>query len=328
MKIALLLAPGFGLLAHANINEILFLLTRGQKTPDIEWWTVGVADEPVVSSSGREIRPERSIAEPGYFDLVIVISATSNCCDERIAAWLRDQAGHGATMGAVTSGTWLLAQAGLIRNRRCTIHWGDLEAFRECYPSINVNSDLFVIEKGLVTCSGGYAAADMMLAFFSEIIDREHLAAVAETLMLERVRRANEVQRMPIGMRLQTANRLVISAAKQIESRLSERNIVEKICSELQVSPRRLQALFKRHVGKTMKEFQTVCRLDRAKSLLTATNLSAAEIAVVVGFSDAAHLSRVFKAETNLSPLSYRRAMLSKKGEPMLPEDDAPLVPD
>lgn len=131
MKIALFLAPGFGLLAYANLHEILFLLTRDQDSEAMSWHTVGLDEHLVFSSSGRPLKPDRSMAESHQYDVVIVLSAVSNRPNKKIGAWLRDQARHGAIMGGVTSALWLLADAGLVGDRRCTIHWGDLEAFRK-----------------------------------------------------------------------------------------------------------------------------------------------------------------------------------------------------
>ena len=50
--------------------------------------------------------------------------------------WLRRQAARGVTLIALESGAWLLARAGLLRNRRATTHWSVLAGFAEQFPDI------------------------------------------------------------------------------------------------------------------------------------------------------------------------------------------------
>ena len=49
-----------------------------------------------------------------------------------------------------------------------------------------------------------------------------------------------------------------------------------------------------------------------AKRLLETTNHSVSEIEVQCGFNTSGHFSRVFKAETGLSPLDYRHKAQTK----------------
>src|SRR3546814_2150015 len=69
----------------------------------------------------------------------------------------------GADIGALCTGSHVLAHAGLLDGHRCTIHWGNLASFAEEFPEIEVTAELFEIDRNRFTCAGGTAALDMVL---------------------------------------------------------------------------------------------------------------------------------------------------------------------
>jgi len=308
ISIGLLLPPGFGLPAFASLNDLFYLLNcESPGRPVVECRAVSLDGQAVTSSSGRPIKADCSIRDAHRYDLVIVLAAVSNYTNRIAEAWLRDQRRHGATLGAVTSGLWLLARAGLIGRARCTLHWADYEAFRERNPEANVTADIFVIEDGLITCAGMGAVPDMMFAYFSGRLPKPLLDAVMERLVMDGIRRPQELQRLPASHKFQTTNHLLTAAANRIDAAITERNIVNVLSRELGVSRRWLQALFRRHAGMTIKQFQASCRLDRARQLLTATSLPVSQIAIMTGFSSTSHFCTAFSKSTGKKALEYRR---------------------
>src|SRR3546814_8897715 len=81
-----------------------------------------------------------------------------------VIATLRRQGRSGGRLGAHSTGSYLLAWAGLLDGYRCTVHWENLDAFREDFPSLDVTGELFEIDGPRLTCSGGTASLDMMLS--------------------------------------------------------------------------------------------------------------------------------------------------------------------
>jgi len=67
-----------------------------------------------------------------------------------------------------------------------------------------------------------------------------------------------------------------------------------------------LSNLFKRKTGLSVVEYLTQVRLDKAKELLKATEMSANEIANDVGYADQSYFSRLFKKNTGMTPIEYR----------------------
>ena len=96
--------------------------------------------------------------------------------------------GSVAAIGAVCTGAYLLARAGLLDGHRCTIHWENLPAFREDFPDIDVQADLFEVDRNRLTCSGGTAALDMMLHLIAREHGQELATKVSEQCIVDRIR--------------------------------------------------------------------------------------------------------------------------------------------
>jgi len=83
-------------------------------------------------------------------------------------------------VGGISSGAFVLADAGLLADRRCTVHWEYTELFRSRYPGIALTQELYVVDRDVFTCSGGTAALDLMLHFVSEASSAQLAVDVAE----------------------------------------------------------------------------------------------------------------------------------------------------
>src|SRR3546814_9130398 len=119
-----------------------------------------------------------------------------------VIATLRRQGRSGGRLGAHSTGSYLLAWAGLLDGYRCTVHWENLDAFREDFPSLDVTGELFEIDGPRLTCSGGTASLDMMLSLIAQSHGRDLAAQVAEQFIHERIRDTHDHQRMSLQGRL------------------------------------------------------------------------------------------------------------------------------
>lgn len=81
---------------------------------------------------------------------------------------------------------------------------------------------------------------------------------------------------------------------------------IPMVQKETGVGESKISALLKSEFGTNFKQYLTEIRLNEAKRLLTDTDLQISEIAYAVGFGNVSHFNRVFKAETQQSPSSYR----------------------
>ena len=81
---------------------------------------------------------------------------------------------------------------------------------------------------------------------------------------------------------------------------------VQYLAAQLSISPSYLSDMLRVITGQNAQHLIHEKLIEKAKELLTITNLSVAEIAYKLGFEHSQSLSRLFKIKTNMSPLEFR----------------------
>lgn len=219
---------------------------------------------------------------------------------------LRQAARKGIAIGSLSTGSYLLAKAGLLDGYRCTIHWENYAAFDEAFPDLLVTGKIYEIDRNRLTCSGGTAAMDMMLRIISDRYGTDLARSVANQFHHERIRDAGEEQQ---GGRLQQVNSLPHALQKVIQrmqNHLETPLSIEDLAEHVSLSPRQLERQFRRHLASTPARYYLALRLDRARELIIYTNQPIIVIAVMVGFVSTSHFSKWFKKIHGQRPTELR----------------------
>jgi putative intracellular protease/amidase len=136
------------------------------------------------------VEPDTTVAEfdsrhPDGADYVIV-PAMIRDDDPSVLDWIKAQSAKGATVISVCAGAKVLANTGLLDNKRGTTHWYYLKQLREKHPSIQYVPDRrMVIDQGVGTTTGITAAMPMSLTLIEAIAGREKAEAVARDLGID-----------------------------------------------------------------------------------------------------------------------------------------------
>lgn len=322
IRFAILISPGFGMLSYASIVDVLKQTRDYFAGRALEWRTLAAEEGPVAASNGLLVLPQGQpdMVEP--FDYVVVIGSVTAARDggsTEVESWLRRQHRHGATICGTASAAWVLARAGLLVGRRCTLHWRDHDAFSERYRNIEIVDDVYVADGRVVTCSGARIASDMTYWLLGEHFGHDAVARVQEILYHDRERTPHE-HRRPLRERMAAqapgALRLLIAIGEEIENGTT----VGELCARLGLKRRNVEVGFRRHMGVSPKQYQLDLRLARAANLLNKTNLRIGEIAAATGFGSAAGFTTAFSRRYDISPNRYRREGLASV--PSRPYDD------
>ncbi len=310
MTIGMLLLPAFNsMAAHAFIDPFRAAnYLRGGNL--YQWQFLSLDGGDVTASNGLVISHTQSLSriESPFNFLVVNSSWTPEKFQNRpLQQCLRYYAKQGAILVGIDTGAFVLAFAGLLEGYRATVHYEHMASFRELFTHTSLDSVLFVMDRNRLTCCGGLAAADLAL----EIIRTQHgidlSNATAHYIFQERLRPGEEKQQTrhyePVGYSVPELLRETIIL---MERNLEEPLRLSEIAHYAGVSQRQLERLFRKYTGITPVRYYINIRLDRARALITQTELSIAEIANACGFSNAEQLSRTYKKHFNIAPSQDR----------------------
>jgi transcriptional regulator GlxA family with amidase domain len=200
--IGFFLAENYSMMSLVSAIEPLRSANRQLQREAYRWSLYSLDGGPLAASNGLAMETQPLPAAAAFEHFFVCAGMDTGHDDRhRLNAALHRLARQGVRVGAISSGTFFLARAGLIGDARCTVHWEYLPVFRESFPQIAAEDSLYVFDRGLYTCSGGVASADMMLAIIARRHGAELAGSVANQFNIERIRSPNAPARRHPGAR-------------------------------------------------------------------------------------------------------------------------------
>lgn len=305
-----LLTPKLSMIALASAVDPLRLANRMSGRDVYEWSFVSETGSAVACSNGARIEVDAGLSDVHRDSVIIVASGVDahEAATKPTLTWLRKQSRIGAKIGAVCTGTLILARAGLLDGKRCTIHWENQAAFREEFLDIEVTNRLYEIDGDRFTCAGGAAATDMMLAMIAQDVDPETVGLVADQAIHTPIRGDRDEQRLSVPARIGVRHPKLVSIIQTMEQNLEEPISPSILAQDAQMSTRQLERLFRRYLNRSPKRYYMELRLQKARNLLLQTEMSVINVALACGFTSPSHFSKCYRAHFNRTPYRERGA--------------------
>jgi AraC family transcriptional regulator, glycine betaine-responsive activator len=307
-RIALVLSPEFTMMPVMAAIEPMRLANRlAEKT--LYEWTMHSVDGQAVAASNRISIMVNGDLETVPQDASIIVCGGLNVqqhTDKRMLAWLRKVSRRGINIGAVCTGSHILAEAGLLDGYKCTIHWENLPGFGEAFPELNATGGLFEIDNDRFTSAGGTTAIDMMLTMIASQHGPDIAASVAETILHSPIRHHSENQRMSLPARIGARHPKLVSIIERMEESLEEPLSPSILAKDAGLSTRQLERLFRRYLDRSPKRYYLELRLKKARSLLLQTDMSVINVALAAGFSSPSHFSKCYRGHYGRTPYRER----------------------
>jgi len=320
VRMAFLLVPQFSMMAFSAALEPLRSANRLAERRLFEWQLVSPDGQPVAASNGISIAAHAAIAQLDRTDMLAVCGGIEpGARGQKFHHHLRRLARHGAMIGALSTGSFILAEAGLLANRRCTVHWEYAELFRARYPTLRISQDLYVVDRDVFTCSGGTAALDLMLHFIGEVSGPQLAMSVAEQFIHPLIRRQEDQQRAQMHARYGIASPKLAQIIRLMEGALDEPLNVQAIADKVAISARQVERLFRKQLEISPRAFYLRLRLDKARTLLRHTLSPVRSVALECGFNSTSHFCHAYKRVFGLAPTLERQRLPEQR----LPVDTA-----
>ena len=309
-NIAMLLFEGFNSMAmHAFLDPFRSAnYLRGETL--YRWEFVSFDGNSVTASNGLTVSQLRRCNDIQQgFDLVVVNASwdVGQFKAPALLNWLRDVSARGTTLCGLDTGAFVLGFAGLLKGRRAAVHYEHIAAFRELFPDVIMGEEMFIVDGDRLTCCGGLAASDLALEIIRLQQGIELANASGRYIFHERLRDGDEGQlpghQEPVGYAVpEKLREAIILMERNLEAPLQ----IGVIAKQVGVSQRQLDRMFNKHTGVSPVRYYLDVRLDRARGLITQTELPILTVAIACGFGSNAQFSRTYKNRFQISPSQDR----------------------
>lgn len=310
--VGFMLIEQFSMIAFSSAIEPLRLANRAAQRDLYRYNLWSENGRNCKASNGVEVQVAGAFGEAQKSDMLIVCGGVDiHRFDHRaLQATLRRNCSRGSAIGAVCTGTYVLAQAGLLDGYRATIHWENLASLSSEYDQLEVGSDLFEIDRNRFTCAGGTAAADMMLSLIARDHGPDLAASVADQLIHHRIRESGERQRMDLRIRLGIAHPKLLHIVGLMETTFADPLGSQELAEAVYLSKRQLERLFLKYLGRSPAKHYLCIRLEHARHLIRQTAMPLLTIAIECGFASASHFSKAYVDHFGQPPSSERKLSL------------------
>jgi len=292
------------------ICEVFGTDRRADGFPWYDFSLCSVGGAPIRASSGFTINPHSDLTPLERADLVAVPAHPMNtpAPPEALAA-LRRAFDRGAWVMSVCSGAFLLGEAGLLDNRRCTTHWNYAEELARRFPAAKVElNSLYVQDGNLLTSAGTAAGIDLCLHLVRTVHGSAVATALARRMVVPPHRDGGQAQYVEAPLPASPDAPTLQPLLTWLVANLDHEVTVEALAGRVHMSPRTFARRFRAEVGATPHDWITGQRVLLARQLLEETELGIEAVATRCGFGDAATLRHHFARRLGATPQSYRSA--------------------
>lgn len=304
-RIGFLIYPEFSLMALA-VASAFETVNLYSKQPHYEISFVSEAGKAIKTSSGLSILSEPFNGK--RFDTFIIGGATAiKPASPAVNDYLKASTNHFRRIAAVCTGTFILAEAGLLHDKRVTTHWLHARELQKKYPSIKVEEDKIFINDGNVWTSAGMSAGiDLALALIEDDLGQEMARAVAKKLVVYH-RRAGGQSQFSSLLELEPKSDRIRLALTYAKDNLHKTLGVEDLANAASLSPRQFSRVFTSETGQSPAKAIQNLRVEMARELIESSRHPLDVIANLTGFADPDRMRRAFIRAYGQPPQVMRR---------------------
>lgn len=318
------LTVGFVLARHFTLSAFaLFVDTLRLASDDLDnsgrkhldWQVLSENSQLIKSSCGVFVAPTARLNELDAFDYLVIVGGRLHIdapLDDALTEYLKRAAAKGKPVIGLCTASFILADAGLLKNKLACVSWLHRAQFQERFPEIDLAShQLFVEDGAITTCAGGTAVADLAAHIVKKHIGLHAAKNAMDILQIDRPRKGNDIQsRMPLHMPPSRDSR-VKRALVHMEEAVSEKFDIERVSQLAGISARQLERLFKKELASSPRSVFERIRLEKAKMHIETSDRSMMSIAGDCGYDSQSSFSRAFKIHFGMTPLKARARTLA-----------------
>ncbi|MEW8525544.1 MAG: helix-turn-helix domain-containing protein [Candidatus Thiodiazotropha endolucinida] len=301
-------------------NRIIDAMGK-KELPRFEWKVVSVSGRPVKTGNGmlqavdcslKGVRQVDVIYIPGMsvIDETRLVNILEN--NRPLINWLARRAAGKSLITSSCTGSFFVAEAGLLQDKQATTGWPVEGLFAARYPDIHLNSgELLVATDSILSAGASTSYQDLMLEVIRRYINSRVAHLTARYLLLDSSRHSQAAFRVSSARKYEDP--VVTKAHELMQKSLSDPLQVPELAARLNVSDRTLIRRFKSATGQGPNACLQNLRIDKAKWLLESTGKSHESVANSVGYTDISSFRRLFKRSIGMTMGDYRKRFRSRR---------------
>jgi transcriptional regulator GlxA family with amidase domain len=263
----------------------------------------------VTTSIGTRLGVTDSISSIESADTVMIAGSDDlirRPTDPALVDAIRSVSTRTRRLASVCTGSFILAQAGLLSGRRATTHWHDARLFARAFPDVTVEPDAIFVQDGDIFTSAGVSSGiDLALALVEMDYGSKLVREVARWLVVYLKRAGGQSQFSVLVEADPPPQSALRPATDAIAADPAGEHSIKALAARASLSTRQLTRLFQSELGTTPARYVEMVRIDAARAALDA-GYSITKTAHLAGFGSPETLRRVFVDRLGVSPKAYR----------------------
>ncbi|WP_051947206.1 GlxA family transcriptional regulator [Muricauda sp. MAR_2010_75] len=269
-------------------------------------------NQPVECFNGLTIHPSHKLRTTRGYDLLYIPGFVGNEestleQEAKSIELIRSCFRKGSKLAAACNGNFFLAEAGVLNGKKATTHWALKEKFQSKYKEVRLQPEHIIVDEGNIISAAGVTAYFNLALFIVQKFGSKELSTSCSKVFLvdsgRRIQTPYQMYQTPKNH----GDREVVHIQEWLEENYTEEIDNKKLELLSNLSKKTLERRFKKATGYTPLKYLQKIRIETAKKMLESLKLSFNEITWKVGYEDVSSFHKLFKADTGLNPIAYRR---------------------
>jgi transcriptional regulator GlxA family with amidase domain len=306
LEIGFIVVPGFQMMSLAALS--VFEMANFEAGEEL--YRVRVLSEgggPVASSIGTSMDTRR-LYKPA-FDTVVIsgILEPAGSSSRGLLKFIRSSSTSCRRTASICTGAFILAEAGLLDERRATTHWQHARELQRRFPRIRVEEDrIFIIDGSIWTSAGMSAGIDLALGMVEKDFGAAMARSVAQSLVVYHRRAGGQSQHSAL-LKMDAKSDRIQNALTYAKRNLRASLTVDQLADAAHLSPRQFSRAFRTETGQSPAKAVENLRVEAARLMIEHSRHSINVIAAETGFVDRERMRRAFLRAFGQPPQVIRR---------------------
>tara|TARA_R110002072_G_scaffold303107_2_gene493783 strand:+ start:53900 stop:54895 length:996 start_codon:yes stop_codon:yes gene_type:complete len=297
--------------------DTIHSLQQHQRSRTLQLQTVGETPDPITVTGGMTLVPSATLQAVGHTDMVFIPALWGNpravlASQRTTLQWLQRQYSQGAIFCSVGSGSYLLAEAGLLNGKPATTHWRYFDDFAKRYPDVKLQRKRFITHGDRLYCTGSVNAVRDIMLHFVELLFNSAVADEVARHFTHELKRSYESLLLGTEQHNSHHDELIIKVQEWMQKHYQRSIRMADLAASYGLNMRTFNRRFRLAANKTPTEYLQEVRINQARELLKHSNLSITEIGFAVGYQDVSYFTGLFRRLHDVTPNAYRRLVRTK----------------